>query len=152
MLNLAFIGSRFSAQVKTNPAALSGLEVVWIGNDVDAYVSEGSATKPSVLVCELGDLGDDPQGRLEQLLADPLVERVIVTYSFARRATLIGLQRPGVRVVQGPLSLANLRAQIVDLIIRDILEDQGPPAPPTPLKSSRCPECGSRLPNQPQPA
>lgn len=150
MLNIAFIGPRFQDQLEANPAALSGMEVVWSGPNVDSYLKEGRFAQAVVIVCDLQDLGDLPAPRVEELLQDRQVERVIVTYSFARRSILASLQRPGVRVVQGPIPLANLRAQIVDLIVRDILEDQGPPTPPLP--KTRCPECGSRLPAQPEPA
>lgn len=142
MLKLAFIGTRFEDQIRANPAALTGIEVAWI--DREAYEQRPGEARAAVLVCDLADLGPDPVQRVEELLSDPRVERLVVIYDFARRAVLLGLHQPRVRVVQGPLSLANLRAQLVDLIIREILEDDAPS--PRGEPEPACPECGGPMP------
>lgn len=144
MITLAFIGRHYGQQVRTSGEQLSGLEVVYCGDDLHS----GQRVRPRVLVLDLDSLGADPLQALTEILASG-VERVVVAYTFARRDVILSLQRPGVQLVQGPLSLSNLRALMTDLLIRDILADsRGAAAGAAPV-TPRCPKCGTSVPLTP---
>ena len=68
----------------------------------------------------------------------------MIAYTYARRDLIAALQRPGVQLVQGPLSLSNLRALLTDLVIRDILGDPRGALRPSSAPAS-CPRCGAAL-------
>lgn len=140
MISLAFVGSHYRSQVETNAGALSGIRVAGFGESL----SDIAPQRVQVVVCDLRDLGASPQSALRAILERPGLELIVLTYSFAPRSAIDALrQDPRVRIVQGPLSLANLRAQMVHLIVRDILEqDERSSAPPT---TARCPHCGEAL-------
>ena len=140
MIKLAFIGSKYKQAVEANEGALNGVRV-------EAYAEELAdlnGKHVQVVVCDLRDLGAAPTNALRALLERPGLELAVVTYSFAPRQTLQSLRiDPRIRVVQGPIALSNLRAQMVHLIVRDILdEDERASVPPHP---SRCPHCGVSL-------
>ena len=140
MIELALVGEHYNAQIQENPQELSGIQVVWCGKTLDQLRAEADGVKPRVFVCDLRDLGDDPRGELDRLLGLGKIELVVVTYDFARRDLIQSLQSERVRLVQGPLSLSNLRAQMLNLIIRDILgQEQEAPADqaPTPAPSGK---------------
>jgi len=140
VIKLAFVGDRYKEAVGANEGALSGVSV-------EAYASsigQLNGHDVQVVVCDLRDLGRSPSNALRALLERPGLELAVVTFSFAPRQTLESLRiDPRVRVVQGPISLANLRAQMVHLIVRDILDEDGRAS--TPPHPSKCPQCGASL-------
>lgn len=140
MIRIAFVGSRYGEQVKENPAALAGVSVAHCRalGELEARARDLS---PTVVVVGLEELGEPPLERIHQLVARSGAKLVVVVYAWARRDLVIALSaHPRVRLVQGPLSLGNLRCQMLHLIVGDILEDEaaaGSTEPP-----ATCPTCG----------
>lgn len=140
MITLALVGKPFEQQIQTNPEQLSGLEVLYCGEDLAPIQSR----RPRVLVLDLQHLGSDPRARLDEFRAQG-IERIVVSYGFARRDLVQSLHGAGVQVVQGPLSLSNLRALMTDLLIQDILGGSDDHAGPPERSHPTCPQCGATL-------
>lgn len=140
MIKLAFVGTHYRSQLEENGHSLHGVQVVACAPSI----SDLNGAQAQAIVCDLRDLGASPANSLRAMLARPGLELAVVTYSFAPREALEALRLdPRVRIVQGPLSLANLRAQMVHLIVRDILDqDAQTSSRPSPAK---CPHCGGAL-------
>ena len=140
MIKLAFIGTHYRSQVEENGKSLHGVEVVCFADSLSGL--DGAPAQ--AIVCDLRDLGASPTNALKALLARPGLELAVVTYSFAPRQALDALRLdPRVRIVQGPLALANLRAQMVHLIVRDILDQDAQTS--APASHAKCPHCGGAL-------
>lgn len=139
MIRIAFVGSRYGEQVKENPAALAGVSVAHCGA-LGELEARSRDLAPTVIVVGLEELGEPPLERIHQLVARSGAKLVVVVYAWARRELVTALSaHPRVRLVQGPLSLGNLRCQMLHLIVSDILEDE-PGGPPEPRAT--CPTCG----------
>lgn len=147
MIRLAFVGEHYGAQVRANPKELSGVDVVWCGDRLGTLEPEARAVRPDVVVVGLAELGDDPRAGVRRLLEATGVKLAVVVYAFARRDLVTDLAAtPGVRVVQGPLSLSNLRCQMLDLIVGDILRAEpraGAGSGSAPGAEVDCPTCGT---------
>ena len=139
MIKLAFVGGQFAEQVKTNSRDLTGVAVS-VSDSLEEFERQARSLRPKVVVVSLKDLGEPPLPRLDRILGDAGADLAVVVYSYARRETVDALARhPKTRVVQGPLSLGNLRVQMLDLIVGDILDVGGGRA------LVACPRCGSRV-------
>ncbi len=144
MIKLAFTHPRYRAQLDANPRELSGVEIVYKGGTLIELEARAAALSPTVIVAELGDLGDEPVERVQLLLERTRAKLVVVVWAFARRDLVLALSsRPCVRPIQGPLSLGNLRCQMLDLIVRDLVGV--PAASPGRPTTSTCPRCGERV-------
>lgn len=147
MVKLALTGERFRAQLRENPEGLSGVEVVWAGDSLEDLEEAAPRLRPQVVVVDLEDLGEDPAARLTRLLDEAEAELGIVTYAYARREVVGGLQSERTRLLQGAASLATIRSQLVGLIVRDILSRTSSDAG-TSNGLVSCPQCGSRVPER----
>lgn len=144
MIKLAFTHPRYRAQLDANPRELSGVEVVYKGGSLIDLEARAAELVPSVVVAELGDLGDEPVERVQRLLERTKAQLVVVVWAFARRDLVLALSNhPRVRPVQGPLSLGNLRCQMLHLIVRDLVGD--PASSPAGAATPTCPRCGERV-------
>jgi hypothetical protein len=113
MIKLAFIGTSYAAQLFENPKGLAGVDVVFCGASLDRLVTRSCDLHPQVVVCSLDDLGAEPQARAARLIVETGAELVLVAYAYARRAVLNGFADARVRLIQGPLTLSNLRCQML---------------------------------------
>lgn len=144
MIKLAFTHPRYRAQLDANPRELSGVEVVYKGGSLVELESRAAELAPSVVVVDLGDLGDAPLERVDRLLERTGAHLVVVVWAFARRDLVLALSvHPRVRPVQGPLSLGNLRCQMLHLIVKDLVGD--PAATPARAATPTWPRCGERV-------
>lgn len=140
MIKVAFVGERFREQVDVGARELAGVEVVLRGAPLGELERRAGSMRPTVLVLPLEELPEPVVPALERLLADSGAELAVVVYAYARRAVVQELlAHPRVKPVQGPLSLSNLRVQMLELLVRDILRDE----PSRDLVS--CPSCGTRV-------
>lgn len=141
MIRVAFVGDRFREQVAAGSRELSGVEVVLSGQPLAAFEQRARELNPTVLVIPLEDVPDPPRPKLEALLDRSGAEMAVVVYSYTRKAVVHELiDHPRLRPVQGPLSLANLRVQMVQLLVKDILAHQAPTS-----RLVACPRCGTRV-------
>lgn len=131
MVKVAILDDRLPLQLRERPSALGDVDVVWAGQDVQDLLRTTKVTRPQVLVANIelipGSMPDGPQ----QLLRDTQAELLIAIYTFARRDELAALSGPNVRPLRAPIRLEFLRAQMMSVIVRDVLA-RAPttPAPP----------------------
>lgn len=120
MLRAAIIGAQFAGQLSKR--SLENVDVVWLGTSPDRFIAEVPALKPSVVIVDLAEFGEDADERLRGALERIGAELNIVTYSFARRALIRSLQSQQVRVLQSPITLEVLQAHLAPLVIRNVLQ------------------------------
>lgn len=148
MVKVAILDDRLPLQLRERPAALGDVDVVWAGQDVQELIRKARALQAQVLVANIdllpGGLPDGPQ----QLLRDTQAELLIAIYTFARREELEALTGPNMRPLRAPIRLEFLRAQMMSVIVRDVLgrnpntmPPRIPTAPtaPTSVRSSSSP-------------
>ncbi len=131
MVRVAILDDRLPLQLRERPQALGDVDVVWAGQDVQDLVRNAKVMRPQVLVANIelmpGSLPEGPQ----QLLRDTQAELLIAIYTFARREELAALSGPNMRPLRAPIRLEFLRAQMMSVIVRDVLaRTPTTPAPP----------------------
>lgn len=130
MVKVAILDDRLPLQLRERPGALGDVDVVWAGQDVQDLIRNAKTTKPQVLVANIelipGALPDAPQ----QLLRETQSELLIAVYTFARREELASLTAPNMRPLRAPIRLEFLRAQMMSVIVRDVLNRTPPTTPP----------------------
>ena len=130
MVRVAILDDRLPLQLRERPGALGDVDVVWAGQDVQDLVRNAKAMRPQVLVANIelmpGTMPDGPQ----QLLRDTQAELLIAIYTFARREDLAALSGPNMRPLRAPIRLEFLRAQMMSVIVRDVLA-RPPTTPPS---------------------
>lgn len=120
---VAILDDQLPIRLQAEPSELQDVEVIWTGQSLSALVQVLPELEPRVLVLQLEHLGSDPIAKAQQLSALASAELTIVTYAFARREVLRGLQRESVRPMRAPLTLAALRTQMTSVIVRSLMED-----------------------------
>ncbi len=130
MASLAVLGSSLSAQIRANPAAISGLELVRHAGDLGAFREVMRGQHLDVLLLDLDALGAEPLETLTRLQQEFTPNVTVVAYGFARREVVQQLlQQPDrVRALRKPLDLGQLRLAVLGHIVRGIF-GQGTPAP-----------------------
>lgn len=132
MVKVAILDDRLPLQLRERPSALGDVDVVWAGQDVQDLIRNAKSTRPQVLVANIelipGAVPDGPQ----QLVRDIQAELLIAVYSFARREELAALTAPNMRPLRAPIRLEFLRAQMMSVIVRDVLARTPTPTPPPP--------------------
>jgi hypothetical protein len=119
-IRLAVLDERLSAQLDTRPAT-EGLEVVWKGAVLAQLEQQGPRLKPNVLVLDLELLGAEPAATIDRLRDQCGSDLVFAVYTFAKRDLLANVERTSARLMQSPVSLDRLRAQMTGLIVRHLL-------------------------------
>jgi hypothetical protein len=120
-IRVAILDERLPEQMRENPAVLEGIEVVWAGTDAHELERMTAALATDVLVVNLELLPGDPAGRYRQLVERSGAELAIGLYTFAPREILDQVTSERSRAVKSPLSLQRLRAQMMSVIVRDLL-------------------------------
>jgi len=131
MVKVAILDDRLPLQLRERPAALGDVDVVWAGQDPQELIRHAKSKPPQVLVANIelipGALPDGPQ----QLLRDTQAELLIAVYTFARREDLAALSAPNMRPLRAPIRLEFLRAQMMSVIVRDVLNRAPAGSPPS---------------------
>lgn len=130
MIRVAILGSQLVGQLANDDLGPE-VDIVWKGTSPEAFRQEVPALKPEVVVIDLVDLAGAVDQEVRALLGLTGYELGIVTYSFARRQLLKELRSPNVRVLQAPMRLETLRAHLMPLVVRSVLDTgrQREPAP-----------------------
>ncbi|MGV3622520.1 MAG: hypothetical protein ACO1OB_17000 [Archangium sp.] len=142
MIRVAILGSQLLGQL-ANEDLGSEVEVVWKGTSSTAFRLEVPPLQPDVVVIDLVDLAGAVDQEVRALFGLVEFELGIVTYSFARRQLLRDLKAPNVRVLQGPMGLDTLRAHLMPLVVKSVLESGRRPAvgaPATEVMARPAPE------------
>ncbi len=130
MVKVAILDDRLPLQLRERPNGLGDVDVVWAGQDVQDLIRNAKVMRPQVVVANIelmpGSLPDGPQ----QLLRETQAELLIAVYSFARREDLASLSGPNMRPLRAPIRLEFLRAQMMSVIVREVLTPRSTPPPP----------------------
>lgn len=158
MVRLALLGPNFQSQLDANPDALQGVHVVWTGEDLTRFVQDDLGGRPQVLVIDFSTLREeDPAADLDRVRRAAEPELILVVYSYARREVLESLQDERTRTLQGPVPLGTLRAQMLGLIVRDMLGEKAGETAGTDRANAPgdagskllpCPTCGEMVPRE----
>lgn len=111
---LALLAPELAAQIRANPTALGGLEVVLDSHEPAPYLAGLADADPDVLVLSLDAVGADPLDALERCTARVPGATVVVLHGFAPRRLLDALGERGARLAQLPVRLALLRRIVLD--------------------------------------
>ncbi len=118
------------------------LQVIVSAADFASFEQQVGRHKPQVLAVDLALLGNEPSERLQRLEQVVQPELTLVVYAFAKWGVVESLRAPGRQVVRAPISVRMLRANLINLIVREITQrrqlDGGlpavPAAPPPPRR------------------
>ena len=121
MVTVGVLDARLAAQLEANPVESSGLQVVCSDVDCETFATSVRNARPSVLVVNLENLGDEPARALDMLEAAAHPRLILTIYYFEKRELLRSLTGPTRRVLHGPITVAALRAQLTSLLVSDAL-------------------------------
>lgn len=150
-IRVAILDEQIPAQLRERPTEAEGLDIVWAGTDVDGLLQFTATQSPTVVVADLERLGEDPRATADRIAKASGAELFITVYKFAPRdlvASLTGTQR---RVVKAPVSIPNLKTQMMSAIVRGLLAQAPTPEPitarpPTRLAPRRAPSESAGVP------
>jgi hypothetical protein len=125
---VAILDDQLPVRLQAEPRELDDVDVIWTGQSVQALTAALPELRPQVLVLQLEHLGPDPIAKAQELTALAHAELTIVTYAFARREILKGLQREALRPLRAPLTVNALRVQMTSMIVRSMMESGDPQA------------------------
>lgn len=126
MTSLVILDPSLAAQVRENPQGLEGLDVRWVGDDPHAFLQAIRRCNPDVLVVNLELLpGDGAQAWLQRALDESSAGLLLCLYRFAPRSVLGSVPPERARTVKAPVSLSRLKAQLMSLIVSDLLRGSG---------------------------
>lgn len=138
MIRVAILGSQLLGQLANEDLGRE-VDVVWKGTSAAAFRREVPPLKPDVVVIDLVDLAGAIDHEVRALFGLVDFELGIVTYSFARRQLLRDLRAPNVRVLQAPMGLDTLRAHLMPLAVKSVLEGARKPSAEPTMASSPTP-------------
>lgn len=127
MVRIAVLSEQVAAQIKalggTHPQELDNIDVVWSGTALLELKHRGPELHPAVLLIDLHKLDEEAPLRpqIDALLDMSTAQLGLVLYTFARRDVLRQVTTPRSRPVKSPVSLANLRLNMLSLLVKDAL-------------------------------
>jgi hypothetical protein len=122
MARLAIVDRDLPHQIRTNPDALRGLDLAWIGTDVDALLRVAADLRVDALIVHVELLGDGAVAALRALRAALHPQLTLVLHTFASRRTADAFEGGGVYALRAPVALATLRSHLTAVIIRGVLD------------------------------
>lgn len=140
MVTVAVLSESIAAQIRENPEQMQNVQVIWSGTDVSALKAR-TTFRPQVVIADLENLGPDPRRELEELHRTLGCQLTIVTYSFARRELIQGLNNDRSRALRVPVHLGSLRLSMLSLLVKDVFRHSAEPP-----SAERPPSAGSPRP------
>lgn len=131
MVRIAVLSEQVAAQIKAlggaRPPELDNIDVVWSGTALVELKHRGPELHPAVLLIDLHKLDEEAPLRpqIDALLDMSTAQLGLVLYTFARRDVLRQVTTPRSRPVKSPVSLANLRLNMLSLLVKDALRTSG---------------------------
>lgn len=131
MVRIAVLSEQVAAQIKSlggaRPPELENIDVVWSGTALLDLKHRGPELHPAVLLIDLHKLDEEAPLRpqIDALLDLSTAQLGLVLYTFARRDVLRQVTTPRSRPVKSPVSLANLRLNMLSLLVKDALRTPG---------------------------
>lgn len=114
---LALMSEIVAAQFAQNREQSAGLELLQ-ASTWSAFMER--CREAQVAVVELERMGEEPLRGYADMQACG-VKLVIITHLFAKKSTLQALTNAGARLMKSPLQLAQLRSQMMSIIVKDLL-------------------------------
>lgn len=127
MVRIAVLSEQVAGQLKAlggqRPPELDNIDVVWSGTSLVDLKLRGPELHPAVLLIDLHKLDEEAPLRpqIDALLDLSTAQLGLVLYTFARREVLRQVTTPRSRPVKSPVSLANLRLNMLSLLVKDAL-------------------------------
>lgn len=119
---VAILDDQLPTRLQADPSELEDVDVVWTGQSLLELAAALPQLRPQVLVLQLEHLGPEPIAKAQELTTLAHAELTIVSYAFARREVLKGLQREALRPLRAPLTATALRLQMTSMIVRSLME------------------------------
>jgi hypothetical protein len=142
MVTVAVLSESIAAQIREKPDEMPNVQVIWSGSDVSALKAR-TTFRPQVVIADLENLGPDPKRELEELHRTLGCQLTIVTYSFARRELIHGINGERSRALRVPVHLGSLRLSMLSLLVKDVFRHDRPAEGTT---TERAPSSGSPRP------
>lgn len=138
-IRVAVLDGVLPEQIRVSAADLGQLVLAAAATDAPALAAAVAADGADVLVADFSLLGPQPAETLRRCRDASGARFVLVIYEWATRRQLARLAGLGARLVRGPLSVAELRQTVLDLVILGEAERRSEPAearPPLPSGSN----------------
>lgn len=146
MVKLAILHQTLPIYMEQDPPEESRhLEVILKASDLDSFRKGLQDLRPRVLVLDLPLLGSSPESEVKALEEAVKPELTMIVYAFAKWDLIEALRGEGRHVLRAPISVRALRANLIHLIVRSLLDK--PEAPPIPAQAASA----GALPTQPAP-
>jgi len=117
-VRVAMLTATVDAQLRANPAALTGYDVVCRSAGLEpGFLRELEQARPEVLLVDLDVLGRAPLTALSSCIVSARSALVVVHYAFAPRLLLSMLAKAGVQLMRGPLRVEQLRRVLDDYLV-----------------------------------
>lgn len=144
MVKLAILHQTLPMYMQQMPPEESRhLEVALAASDLQDFRTHLPASRARVLVLDLSLLGDTPQDTVAELERQVEPEMTLIVYAFAKWELVEALRGQRRHVLRAPISVRALRANLINLIVRNLSARAQTAAPTTP---------SAALPEQPAPA
>ena len=129
MVKLAILHQTLPIYMEQDPPEESKhLEVVLKASDLAVFREGLRDVRPRVLVLDLPLLGNNPQAVVKALEEAVKPELTMIVYAFAKWDLVEALRGPGRHVLRAPISVRALRANLIHLIVRSLLDESKKPA------------------------
>lgn len=148
MVKLAILHQTLPTYMEQDPPEESRhLEVVLNASDLETFRHGLQDVRPRVLVLDLSLLGSHPGIELKALEEAVKPDLTLVVYSFAKWDLLESLRGDRRHVLRAPISVRALRANLVHLIVRSLLDKPEQPPAAAPVVAA----VAGALPTEPAP-
>ncbi|OOG61553.1 hypothetical protein B0E46_16435 [Rhodanobacter sp. B04] len=107
------------------------LEVVLKASDLETFRKGLQNISPRVVVLDLALLGSSPESEVKAIEDAVKPELTMIVYAFAKWDLIEALRGKGRHVLRAPISVRALRANLVHLIVRSLLDKPEPAPEPT---------------------
>ncbi|MDX1455473.1 MAG: hypothetical protein R3217_08470 [Gammaproteobacteria bacterium] len=139
MVNLAILHSTLPTDILEEG---KNLKVAAAADNLSSLLKslKEAETSPDVMIVDLKLLGDDPVKTVTQLEADFQPESVVIVYDFAKSSLIDHLAQGNRQMVRSPVAVRDLKAMMLNLIVRDLMKGDGSSSGSTPAADSIIPE------------
>lgn len=129
-IRVAVLDAALPEQLRVSAGDLGQLVLTAAAAEPAALAAAVAAEGADVLVANLGLLGPQPAETLQRCRDAAGARFALVIYEWATRRQLARLAGSGARMVRGPLSVAELRQTVLDLLIVGEAERRNEPVEP----------------------
>lgn len=137
MVKLAILHQTLPIYMEQDPPEeTKHMEVVLSASDLESFQRDLPTVSARVLVLDLPLLGNDPVSVVKALEEAARPELTMIVYAFAKWDLIESLRAEGRHVLRAPISVRALRANLVHLIVRSLLNKPLPTPEPAPVAAA----------------